>query len=237
METFLKAEGLIKRYGQVQALRGVDLDVRPGDSFVILGPNGAGKSTLLGVLAGRIKPTEGKVTFHGEILAKNARARALTGYLGHPSLMYKGLTARENLMFYADLYGIGGAAGRSDEMLRFMGLWERRNDRVGGFSRGMEQRLSIARSLLHDPQIILLDEPFSGLDGPSSRALTTALGQLRDGKRALLLATHDIAVTGDLGESVVIMDRGRILHQAPVPAGGSDRLGNLYSTVLQGDRR
>ena len=234
METFLRAEGLVKRYGHIHALRGIDLQVDRGDSLVLLGPNGAGKSTLLGVLAGRVRPTEGQVILQGQTLGESATARSQTGYLGHSSLLYQGLTARENLLFYGRLYGVEDSAERSDEMLHFMGLWERRDDKVGGFSRGMEQRLSIARCLLHDPQLILLDEPFSGLDYQSSRAFTHALKQLRDGRRTLVVATHDMAAVEDLGNSVTIMNRGRILHQGTIPVDTPGSIRDLYTRIISG---
>jgi len=237
METFLKAEGLVKRYGHIHALRGIDLHVEGGESLVLLGPNGAGKSTLLGVLAGRVRPTEGKVILQGEILGKSIQARNQTGYLAHSSLLYQGLTARENLLFYGKLYGVKESAERSDEMLHFMGLWERRDDRIGGFSRGMEQRLSIARCLLHDPQLILLDEPFSGLDYQSSRAFTQALKQLRDGRRTLIVATHDMAAVENLGDRVMIMNGGRILHQGTIPVDSPGSVKDLYTKVITGGKQ
>ena len=234
MEKFLRAEGLVKRYGHISALRGVDLEVDHGDSLVLLGPNGAGKSTLLGVLAGRIRPTEGQVFMGGELLGKSVRARGLTGYLAHSSLLYPGLTARENLCLYGKLYGVKDPGERSDEMLHFMGLWGRRDDRVGGFSRGMEQRLSIARSLLHDPRLVLLDEPFSGLDYQSSRAFAHTLRQLRDDQRVFVIATHDMSVAGEIGDRVMIMDRGKILHQQAVSALTPEAIGELYVSLIPG---
>jgi len=236
METFLKAEGLVKRYGHIQALRGIDLELDQGDAIVLLGPNGAGKSTLLGVLAGRLRPTEGQVILKGEVLGKSITARDQTGYLAHSSFLYSGLTARENLLFYGRLYGVMDPLERSDEMLQFMGLWERRNDRVEGFSRGMQQRLSIARSLLHDPQLIFMDEPFSGLDLQSSRAFTHTLQQLRDGRRTLLVATHDMGVVKDIGTRVMIMDRGCILHQGSVSGSDPGHVSELYMEIVKGVR-
>jgi len=237
MEVFLRAEGLVKRYGHISALRGIDLQMDQGDSVVLLGPNGAGKSTLLGVLAGRVRPTGGQVMLNGEILGKSIHARSQTGYLAHASLLYHGLTARENLLLYGKLYSVEGLTERSDEMLHFMGLWDRRNDRVGGFSRGMEQRLSIARSLLHDPQLILLDEPFSGLDYQSSRAFGHTLMQLRDGRRTLIIATHNMTAVEDLGDQVMIMNKGRILHQGAVPVDTSESVRELYSRTIPGAKQ
>ena len=174
---------------------------------------------------------------NGEIQGKSMHARSQTGYLAHASLLYHGLTARENLLLYGKLYGVEGLAERSDEMLHFMGLWERRNDKVGGFSRGMEQRLSIARSLLHDPQLILLDEPFSGLDYQSSRAFAHTLMQLRDGRRTLIIATHNMAAVGDLGDSVMIMNKGRTLHQGAVPVDTPESVRDLYTRILPGAKQ
>ena len=122
-------------------------------------------------------------------------------------------------------------------MLNFMGLWERRDDKVGGFSRGMEQRLSIARSLLHDPQLILLDEPFSGLDYQSSRAFAHALRQLRNGRRTLIIATHDMAAVEDLGDRVTIMNRGRILHQEKIPVQAPGNIMDLYAKIIPGVKK
>jgi len=234
MEPILRAEGLVKHYDHLSALRGVDLHANSGDSLVLLGPNGAGKSTLLGILAGRIGPTEGRVILQGQKVGKASQTRSQLGYLAHSSLLYRGLTARENLMLYCDLYRVEDSAGRSEEMLRFMGLWERRDDQVGGFSRGMEQRLSIARSLLHDPQLILLDEPFTGLDHQSSKALIDALGQLRDGRRILVVITHDMDAVANLGEEMIVMNRGRILHRGSVPRDTGDSVRELYMRVISG---
>jgi len=205
-----------------------------GDALVLMGPNGAGKSTLLGVLAGRVRPSEGQVSLQGEVLGKSTFARSLTGYLAHSSQLYQGLTARENLLFYGKLYGVELPEERSDEMLHFMGLWERRNDRVGGFSKGMEQRLSIARSLLHDPQLILLDEPFSGLDYRSSRAFAQTLRQLRDGRRTLIMATHEMEAIHDLGGNVAIMNGGRIVHEGTLSVDEPGGIRELYAKIIPG---
>ncbi len=228
MGTFLRGRQLSKRYGHIHALRGIDLSVERGGSLVLLGPNGAGKSTLLGILAGRIRPTEGAVTLEGGKIRSGTSARGKTGYLGHASLLYPGLTALENLRFTGQLYGIKSPSARAEELLEFVGLSDRGDDQVGGFSRGMQQRLSIARALVHDPELILLDEPFSGLDYHSSRSFADARADLRDGRRTLVVATHDMEAVGALGETVAVMDRGRILHQGAVP--GDIR--GLYTGLL-----
>ena len=237
METFLKAERLVKRYGHINALRGIDLEIDRGDVLVLLGPNGAGKSTLLSVLAGRVRPTEGQVVLDGEMLSQSIRARRMTGYLTHASLLYHGLTARENLLLYGQMYGVEDPGERADEMLHFMGLWERRDDRVGGFSRGMEQRLSIARSLLHDPQLILLDEPFSGLDYQSSRAFAHTMRELRDSQRTMIVATHDMTAAQEFGERIAVMNKGQILHTEGNLADSSGDVRDLYMTLIPGARK
>ncbi|UCG39223.1 MAG: ABC transporter ATP-binding protein, partial [bacterium] len=230
VKAFLKAEGLVKRYGHIHALRGVDLEVARGRSVVLLGPNGAGKSTLLGILAGRVRPTTGRVTIEDRDIRSGSGWRGQTGYLAHASLVYPGLTAMENLIFYGRLYGLEDPLSRAEEMLRFMGLWDRRNDRAGGFSRGMEQRLAIGRALLHSPDLILLDEPFSGLDYQSSRAFARALEALRDGHRTLVIATHDMDAVGELGEAVVVLGKGKVLHVGPV----QPDMKTMYVEILQG---
>ena len=217
MKAFLRGHKLSKRYGHIHALREVDLSVDKGGSLVLLGPNGAGKSTLLGILAGRIRPTEGTVVLEGGEIRTGNAARRKTGYLGHATLLYPGLTALENLRFTGQLYGVADPSTRAEELLEFVGLTDRRDDRVEGFSRGMQQRLSIARTLVHDPELILLDEPFSGLDYHSSSAFAASLAQIRDGNRTLIVATHDMEAVSVLGDTVAVMERGKIVHQGIVP--------------------
>jgi ABC-type multidrug transport system ATPase subunit len=237
MPPILKTEGIVKRYGRISALRGIDLDVERGRSLAVLGPNGAGKSTLLGILAGRVRPTAGRVIISGEKPVQGLSRRGFTGYLSHSSLLYKGMTARENLLFYGNLFGVADAGGRTDEMLHFIGLWDRRNDVVGGFSRGMEQRLSIARSLLHDPQLILLDEPFSGLDLHSARVLYRTLDQLRDGNRTLVIATHDLGSVEKFGDQAVILSGGRIAHHGSLLTDRPGYMRDIYMDVIQGAKQ
>jgi len=232
MGPFLKAEGITKRYGSLTALNGVGLAMDEGASLVLLGPNGAGKSTLLGVLAGRINPTSGTVRLLGNEIKHSREARALTGYLSHDSMLYGGLSAQENLVLYCRLYGVNGIAARVEEMLRLIGLWDRRNDMVDGFSRGMEQRLAIARSLLHNPRLLILDEPFSGLDYRSSKKLTDILATLRDEKRATLLSTHDLEAAGSLGNEVAVIHKGRIRYRGEV----GDNLRDLYLSLVMEEK-
>ncbi len=228
---YLRAEKITKRYGALFALKEVDLILYQGSSLVLLGPNGAGKTTLLSVLAGRIRPSRGKVFLQGKALKGSEDARMQTGYLSHASFLYPGLTARENLLLYAHLYGIRDQGSRVQEMLRLMGLWDRRDDRVGGFSRGMEQRLAIGRSLLHDPKFLILDDPFSGLDYRSCRNLMDILRDLRGEERTMVISTHDLDVAASLGDDVAIIDGGIIRHRGAAEGDLKD----LYMTLVGGD--
>jgi heme exporter protein A len=232
MEPFLKAVNVTKRYSAITALNSIDLDIEEGDSLVLLGPNGAGKSTLLGILAGRVRPTEGSVLLKGKDVRKSREARALTGYLSHSSLLYAGLTAHENLSLYADMYDLDRPDERVDEMLGLVGLLGRRSDRVGGFSRGMEQRLAIARSMLHNPGLLILDEPFSGLDYLSARTLVDVLGSFRDGKRTMLISTHDLDSVGLIGDQAAVIDRGKLRFKGKVDGDLKD----LYVDLVREDR-
>ncbi|UCF31012.1 MAG: ABC transporter ATP-binding protein [bacterium] len=233
MTAYLEARDVTKRFGTMHALKGVSLDVARGGSLVLLGPNGAGKSTFLGILAGRIRPTGGTVSFEGALLRRSVEARRQTGYLSHSPFLYRGLTARENLMLYADLYSVQRSGARVDDLLRLMDLWERRHDRVGGFSRGMEQRLAIARSLLHDPGLLLLDEPFSGLDYRSNSVLMEILIDLRGRDRTMIISTHNLEVASSLGNDVAIIDRGVIRYRGAVV----EDLRDLYMGLVGGGQR
>jgi ABC-type multidrug transport system ATPase subunit len=232
MNPILKVVNLTKRYSSITALYGIDLEIEEGQSLILLGPNGAGKSTLLGTLAGRVRPTTGTVYLKGKDIRKSREARSLTGYLSHSSLLYPGLTAQENLYLYASLYGLEYPGDRVEEMLVLVGLWDRRSDKVGGFSRGMEQRLAIARSMLHDPGLLILDEPFSGLDHLSARTLVGVLGSFRSGKRTMLISTHDLDSVGLIGEQVAILDRGKLRFRGEV----TGDLKDLYVDLVREER-
>ena len=180
----LTASKLGKRYGEKRVLRGVDLDLERYDFLVVTGPNGSGKTTLLRICAGLAVPTEGAIELdvvRGEI-----------GYLGHDPLVYRELTALENLDLYGRLYRVPERRERIGMLLERFGLWDARRERVASYSRGMTQRLALCRVLLHEPRLLVLDEPYTALDEAGAELLDAQLAELR-GERTLLVSTHDPA--------------------------------------------
>ena len=180
----IRARQLGRRFGEKRALRGVDFDLAAGGCLVVTGPNGSGKTTLLRICAGLAVPTEGE-------LAVDAR-RDEIGYLGHEALVYRELTALENLELYGRLYRVPERRERIGMLLERFGLWEVRHDRVASYSRGMTQRLALCRVLLHDPRLIVLDEPYTALDEAGAELLDAQLAELH-GARTFLVSTHDPA--------------------------------------------
>ncbi len=209
---------LVKRYGAVRAVEKVDLSIRAGESVLLLGPNGAGKSTLLRILATLIRPTAGTLAIFGEETGSADRLalRRRIGFLSHQTFLYEHLTGIENLEFYGRLYGVDNPQGRARFALRAAGLEDRGADLVRGFSRGMQQRLAIARAMLHDPEILLLDEPFTGLDRESSDRLLEALQAASGRQRTWVMATHDFATGIAAAGRVVVLSSGRVVEDRPV---------------------
>ena len=196
-----------KRFGERLALRKATLAVEPGETVVLLGPNGAGKSTLLRLAAGLLRPTAGHARIDGVDAVDAPRAlRAGMAYAGHRSQLYRGLTARENLALHARLHG---RALDIDAALAAVGLADRAEERIDGFSRGMLQRLALARATAHEPVLLLLDEPASGLDADGRALLDHVLLEGR-GRRTQLVASHDHELPGRLGARAVRLDTGRI---------------------------
>ena len=178
----IAARALEKRYGAKRALRPVDLDVERGGFVVVTGANGSGKTTLLRLVAGLAAPTGGELEVDAE--------RGGLGFLGHEPLVYRDLTAVENLDLYGRLYRVPERRERVGMLLERFGLWEARNDRAGSYSRGMLQRLALCRTLLHDPELLVLDEPFTALDSAGAELLDRLLEEVA-GTRTILLSTHD----------------------------------------------
>jgi heme exporter protein A len=197
-------------------LRDINLEIEAGTYVAIVGANGAGKSTLLKIIATLMPPSSGSMELFGQNVSEApAAVRAKIGLIGHQSMLYRDLSARENLEFFARLYGIEDAAKRSKAMLEMVGLSSRGNDPIKAYSRGMVQRIAIARALLHDPALILADEPFAGLDAPSIASVERLLGDLCTAGKTILLVNHDIEQTLRLAQRGIVLRSGRIVVDQP----------------------
>ncbi len=206
---------LVKAFGNRAVLKGVDLTVSEGEFLTLVGPNGAGKTTLMNVISTLTKPTGGRVHIAGYDLADGAvQLRRQIGLVSHKTLLYDDLSAEQNLRFYARMYDVADADARIEAVLRRVGLWGRQRDPVRTYSRGMQQRLAIARSMLHDPPILLLDEPDTGLDQHAAAMLTDLLHEVGATRRTVLMTTHNLERGLELGDRVAILAGGRIAFQA-----------------------
>ena len=195
MKTVLRTDKLTKRFGALTAVDGVDLEVREGEVFGYLGPNGAGKTTTLRLLCALIAPTSGTAEVAGYRLGHDdTKIRAAVGILTEQPGLYERQSAWENLVFYATLYGLDAATARAqaERFLRLMGLWERRTEPVVTFSRGMKQKMAIARAALHEPRILFLDEPTTGLDPDAAKTVREFIVALRGQGRTVFLCTHNL---------------------------------------------
>ena len=202
---------LVKRFGLKTVLRGVDFEVQPGEFVALLGPNGAGKTTFLRILASLSRPSLGEVNIAGHKLPQEAaQVRARLGVVSHLPLLYGDLTAEENLRFYGRMYNIPDLEVRITEVLAMVGLEARRRDLVRTFSRGMQQRLAIGRAVLHDPDVVLFDEPYTGLDQDASSMLDEVLKTVAAKGRTVVMTSHDLARAEDLATRFDILSRGVI---------------------------
>jgi heme exporter protein A len=215
----VRATALCKSIDGRAVLDEVYLRIPAGSFVALLGANGAGKSTLLKVLATLSPPTSGRLELFGRRATATGRGaeqmRRSIGLIGHQSMLYRDLSARENLEFFGRLYGVPDPRGRAEWLLDAVGLLDRADDPVRGYSRGMTQRAALARALVHDPQLLLADEPFDGLDAPSAAALEGLLGVLHAGGRTLILANHDIAQSLRLAGRAVVLREGRVVIDEP----------------------
>lgn len=202
---------LVKRFGLKPVLRGMDFSVEPGEFVALLGPNGAGKTTFLRILSSLSRPTLGIVSIAGYSLPGQAAAvRRRLGVVSHLPLLYGDLTAEENLRFYARMYNVAGAEKRISAVLDMVGLSSRRRDLVRTFSRGMQQRLAIGRAVLHDPEVMLFDEPHTGLDQDACQMLDTVLREVAARGRTVVMTSHDLARVADLASRFDVLSRGVI---------------------------
>jgi heme exporter protein A len=226
---------LVKRFGLKTVLRGVDFEVQPGEFVALLGPNGAGKTTFLRILASLSRPTLGEVNIAGYQLPHQAsQVRARLGVVSHLPLLYGDLTAEENLRFYGRMYGLTDLEQRLSEVLEMVGLEARRRDLVRTFSRGMQQRLAIGRAVLHDPDVVLFDEPYTGLDQDASSMLDEVLKTVAAKGRTVVMTSHDLARAEDLATRFDILSRGVISASASRKELKRTNLLSFYKQALAG---
>jgi heme exporter protein A len=216
----VRAERLSKAFGNRPAVRGVDFSLADGECLALFGPNGAGKTTLLRLIAGLLKPSEGSVRVRNVDMRQDAPARAAVGLVSHQTMLYPPLTARENVEFAAELCGVESSRSAADSALRAFRVADIADVPVRKLSRGQQQRVSIARALVHGPAVVLLDEPYSGLDEGGAAALTHALGDLRKRGAAMILVTHNLAEGLQLASRAAVMLEGRFALEENRPAAG-----------------
>ena len=224
-EVTLELRGVSKYFGDLAALKNVSLRVERGDSIFVYGPNGAGKTTLLRTLATLARPSEGRVYFSGLDVHENSTAgRGAIGFVSHATFLYGELTARENLKFTGRLFGLREIEKRIQTVLEMFALVDRAEEPVRGLSRGLQQRVSLARAFLHDPAFLLLDEPFTGLDAASRENLESLLRRLPEQGKALVFSTHDFDQGVSLSRRLVAMEAGRVRYDGPLNLAPLDAL-------------
>ena len=228
---------LVKQFGPKIVLRKLDFTVEAGEFVALLGPNGAGKTTFLRILASLSRPTLGQVQIAGRQLPHEAAAvRRRLGVVSHQPLLYGELSAEENLRFYGRLYGVERLEARVDEMLELVGLSPRRREAVRTFSRGMQQRLAIGRAVLHDPDVLLLDEPHTGLDQDACEMLDTVLRQVSARGRTVVITSHDLVRVADLASRFDVLSRGIIQASARREQVPTDGLLAFYRRALVAEK-
>jgi heme exporter protein A len=211
----IRVNKLVKRFGLKTILRSLDFEVNQGEFVALLGPNGAGKTTFLRILASLSRPSLGEVELAGYQLPKQAASvRSQLGILSHQPLLYADLTAEENLRFYGRMYGVRNLSESMEAILDLVGLSNRRRDLVRTFSRGMQQRLAIGRALIHDPEILLLDEPYTGLDQDACVILDDILKNEAIRGRTVVMTSHDLARAANLASRFDVLSRGKIVASA-----------------------
>ena len=230
----IEAIKVTKVYGLRPVLRGVDLSVGAGEFLALFGPNGAGKTTLLRIISSLARPTTGVVRIAGWELPKHAEmARGLLGVVSHQPLLYGDLSAEENLRFYARMYALDASAreGRLREVLEQVGLAKRASDLVRTFSRGMQQRLAIARAILHDPPVLLFDEPYTGLDQDAAHTLDGVLRSVVAQGRTVIMTTHDLLRGVQMADRVAILSKGVIAYDEKGASLDAVRFAQTYAEI------
>lgn len=226
----ISVSGLTKRFGERTAVDDVSFALERGAFLTVFGPNGAGKTTLLRMLSTLARPTSGIISIDGiDALEKPEEVRSRIGMISHECMLYPDLTAEENLVLYGELYGVANPQARARELLDAVGLKHRRMDRVRTFSRGMTQRVSIARALVHEPDIVLLDEPYAGLDPHAAAVFDCLIESVREG-RTFCMVSHDLEKGSALATHELILRSGKILFFGPKENVDGDVLARLYGS-------
>lgn len=232
MDAALEVDHLTKSFGGRKAVDDVSFTLPQGAFLSVFGPNGAGKTTLLRMLATLSRPTEGSVTLSGISLREEPeRAREVIGLISHNPMLYPDLTAEENLLLFAKLYGVADPQRRVIELLEAVGLKHRRFDRVRTFSRGMTQRTSIARALVNDPSLVLLDEPYSGLDPHAIEIFDELIASVRE-NRTFVMVSHDLDKGLALASHVLVLARGRVVHFGEKDELAPEEFRELYRSTV-----
>jgi heme exporter protein A len=232
----IETQSLAKTFGHLSALQDITLHVRYGALMTVLGPNAAGKTTLLRILATLTRPSRGRVRVGGlDVQGRASDIRGLIGWVGEQTLLYGHLSPRENLHFYGRMYGVPDLERRIDALTERLAFGDRQEDSLHELSRGMQQRVALARAMLHRPLILLLDEPYSGLDGHGATVLDKLLIELRDDGHTILMTTHDLLRTSELGAEVHILVDGRIVQRLG-PQTTLEELRSTYDRYV-GDQR
>jgi heme exporter protein A len=233
----LYVKALRKTFGFIQALRGIDLELFNGEFLTIFGPNGAGKTTLIKILSSLTKPTSGTAFVAGFDIAESPpEMRSQIGVISHASYLYDNLSALENLIFYAKMHRLENPEERAAQVIDEMGLKARMHDSVGVFSRGMTQRLSIARAIINNPAILFLDEPYTGLDQHASENLKERLSDLRDAKRSIVMITHDISRGLEMCDRVAIMADGKMVFMGHIDDVDKNSFEDFYYQTIANSR-
>lgn len=232
----IEVKSLTKTFGNLYALKEVHLNLGKGEFLTIFGPNGAGKTTLIRILSTITKATSGEITIGGVSLKKTPeQIRRQIGVIAHQTFLYDDLTAEENLRFYGKLYDVKNLDAKIAAIISEVGLDLRRRDRVRTFSRGMQQRLSIARAMIHDPEFLFLDEPYTGLDQHASEMLTGWLKRVRNSQRTTLMVTHDLERGLDMADQVAILNRGKIVFHERRAAIDPKNFRSRYYKLVAGE--
>lgn len=208
----ISVKNLHKTYGGTSALKGLDFEISKGEFVLVFGPNGAGKSTLLKILSTILAYSEGEILLDNSNITKNSNEiRKQIGFVSHEPFLYENLSALENLVFFAGLYSVDNPLEKSKEILITLQLDSRENELIRNYSRGMKQRVALARALIHKPDILFLDEPFSGLDLIGASIITNILRELKNKEKTILMSTHNFDDCADFAERILVLVDGKII--------------------------